>query len=109
MVHRHSDKNQPSPIEAAADVLRRKWKPSILWLLSQENLRFGEIHRHLPDVSHKVLTEVLRELQADGMVERVERAGGRRHVEYALTSLGSSFVPVLQALDTWGRSYRGAG
>lgn len=89
------------PIEAALDLVRKRWKASVLLELGEGNLRFGELHTRLPPVAHKVLTEVLRELESDGLVARNARPGRSRYVDYALTETGAALLPVLHALRIW--------
>ena len=93
--------NGSAPVEMALDVVRKRWKASVLLELAGGGLRFGELHARLPAVSHKVLTEVLRELVTDRMLARAARPGRRKHVTYSLTPSGMSLVPVLRALEAW--------
>lgn len=96
-----------APVEGALDVVRKRWKPSVVLELAAGGLRFGELHARLPSVSHKVLIEVLRELEADGLLVRAVLPGRRKHVSYGLTPSGVQLVPILQALGEW--SSRGNG
>jgi DNA-binding HxlR family transcriptional regulator len=79
-----------------------KWKPLILWVVKEGSLRFGELRRAVPDASLKMLTKHLKELEADGMLSRTIYAEVPPRVEYRLTELGRSFVPVLESLLQWG-------
>src|SRR5262249_62220943 len=58
------------PVEAAIEVFGGKWKPLILWWLQQRTWRFAELRRQIPGITEKMLTQQLRELEADGIVER---------------------------------------
>ncbi|HEX8430971.1 MAG TPA: helix-turn-helix domain-containing protein [Longimicrobium sp.] len=89
-------------MEDALDFVRKRWKASVVLALASGCLRFGELHASLPTVAHKVLSEVLREMAADGLIVRSVRAERRKHVEYSLTSAGEALLPVLQALNAWG-------
>ncbi len=89
-------------VELAVDVLGGKWKPVILSQLKEGVHRYGELRRRMPGVSEKMLTQHLRELEADGLVRRESRAGRVPHVEYRLTEEGERLRPVLQALYDWG-------
>ena len=89
------------PVEAALDAVRKRWKASVILELDDTNLRFGELHSRLPNVAHKILTEVLRELEADGLLVRNARPGRTRYVEYALTASGAAMLPILHALRAW--------
>jgi len=90
-----------APVEGALDVVRKRWKASVVLELAEGGLRFGVLHARLPTVSHKVLTEVLRELEADGLVSRAVLPGRRKHVSYGLTPAGDKLVPILRALGEW--------
>jgi DNA-binding HxlR family transcriptional regulator len=90
-------------VELALQVIGGKWKPIILWhLRAGDRRRFGELKRHMPNVTQKMLTQQLRELEADGLVERQVYAQIPPKVEYALTELGHSVLPVLDQLSRWG-------
>lgn len=94
-----------SPVLTASEVLSKRWKAVIMWLLGRQSRRFNELQSHMPGVTPKVLTEQLRELERDGLVERSVIRGGAKHVEYALTGVGERLRPILELLQEWGRSY----
>jgi DNA-binding HxlR family transcriptional regulator len=94
-------------IEAAAAVLCRRWKPSILWALGAGPRRYNALAAALPHVTPKVLTEQLRELTRDGLVTRTAHRYGPKHVEYALTAAGTQMLSTLEAMDAWGRAWAG--
>lgn len=94
-----------SPVLTASEVLAKRWKTVIMWLLGRDRRRFNELQSHMPGVTPKVLTEQLRELERDGLVERSVIRGGAKHVEYALTALGESLRPIVEQLQHWGREY----
>lgn len=89
-------------VKTTLRVLGGKWKILILWHLRDEAKRFSELKRLIPDVSEKVLTQQLRELEADGIVLRVSHLSKAPKVEYSFTDYGRSLVPVLQSLCQWG-------
>lgn len=90
-------------VELALQVIGGKWKPIILWhLRTGEKQRFGELRRHMPNVTQKMLTQQLRELESDGMILRKVHPQVPPKVEYSLTSLGQSVMPVLDQLSRWG-------
>ncbi|WP_446219886.1 winged helix-turn-helix transcriptional regulator [Micromonospora sp. IBHARD004] len=89
-------------MELAVDVIGGKWRPVILAHLKEGVHRYGELRRRMPGVSEKMLTQRLRELEADGLVVRHDHKTTPPHVEYRLTEEGLSLVPVLQALYDWG-------
>lgn len=95
----------PWAIEAAAAPLCGRWKPAIIWLLGQGQQRYNGLAASLPGVTPKVLTEQLKDLARNGLITRDEVPGGAKHVEYALTTLGEALLPVLGALEAWGREY----
>ena len=68
--------------------------------------RFGELHRSVGQVSQKVLTSNLREMEADALVERKVYAEVPPRVEYSLTALGQSLKPILDSLWAWGENYK---
>jgi DNA-binding HxlR family transcriptional regulator len=93
------------PLTFALSKFDGKWKPLILWGVKEKPLRFGELRRSVPDASLKMLTSHLKELEADGMLTRTVFAEVPPRVEYALTDLGRSFLPVLEAVLRWGQEH----
>jgi len=90
------------PVETTVRVIGGKWKPLILFHLLQGPQRFGVLSRALPSIAARTLTKQLRELEADGVVQRTEIAIKPLHVDYTLTPLGESLRPVLLAMHNWG-------
>ena len=86
----------------ALNVIGGKWKPVILHMLSSGTMRFGELKRNIPPVSQKMLTQQLRELEADGIVLREAYAEMPPKVEYSLSARGESLRPILESLYEWG-------
>lgn len=93
------------PVEAALEVIGGKWKALIIWQLKTETLRFTEIMDSLPMVTPRMLTKQLRELEEDAVIVRKVYAEVPPRVEYSLTDLGLSVVPVLEELCSWGTRY----
>lgn len=93
--------------ELALAIIGGKWKPLILWHLGLQEgvLRFGELKRELPRITQKMLTQQLRELESDGMLVRTVYAEVPPRVEYGLTELGRSVMPVLKQLCGWGKQF----
>ncbi|EDM37822.1 hypothetical protein PBAL39_15394 [Pedobacter sp. BAL39] len=78
-----------------------RWKVVILHVLSKHARRFGEISVRVPSISRKVLTEQLKELEADGLISRKQYNELPRKVEYALTEYGESLCPLLAYIAAW--------
>jgi len=95
------------PIEHVLTHIGGKWKLIILWHLSLTKvMRYGEIKRALGEVSHKMLSQQLKELENDGFVHREEYHQIPPKVEYSLTELGQSLLPVLSAMSAWGQTHQ---
>ncbi len=85
------------------ELLSGKWKPRLLWKLYQQGVvRFGELRKQLPEISPKMLTQQLRELESDGLVTRTVYAEVPPKVEYRLSALGLTLGPILDQLAVWG-------
>lgn len=82
-----------------------KWKPRVLYELFQETLRFGELHRRIPEVSRHVLTVQLRELEESGIVKRTVYHEVPPKVEYSITEFGTHFKAVLEQMVILGQQY----
>src|SRR6516162_474419 len=93
------------PVEAAVDVFGGKWKPLILWWLHERTWRFAELRRQIPGVTEKMLTQQLRELEADGIVDRRVYPTVPPKVEYSLTDYGRSLKRALRAICDWGQNH----
>jgi DNA-binding HxlR family transcriptional regulator len=86
-------------------VLGGKWKIEILYYVSLSTRRFGELQRQIGDITQSTLTKQLRELEADGFISRYIYQEIPPKVEYSLTDLGKSFVPVLENMKQWGETH----
>ncbi|WP_256838221.1 winged helix-turn-helix transcriptional regulator [Ornithinimicrobium faecis] len=93
-------------LDAAIDVVGGKWKALVLWALSVEPRRTGELRRELDGVSEKVLTQQLRELERDGIVTRTVHDQVPPMVVYSLTPRGVALDRALAALGEWGEEHR---
>jgi DNA-binding HxlR family transcriptional regulator len=89
-------------LDAALFVLGGKWKPLILFHLARETRRYGELRRAIGSVSDKVLIQQLKELQADGIVDRADFGEVPPKVEYSLTAFGRTLGKALAPLCEWG-------
>ena len=90
------------PFIFALSIMGKRWKPAILWKLSQGINRFGKLKREIPPISEKMLTQHLRELERDQLVTRTVYAEVPPRVEYELTALGKTLEPILAQLNDWG-------
>ncbi len=93
------------PVTVTQNVLMGKWKLAILWIVGQKTRRFNELQRLMPNISRGVLTQQLRELERDGLVNREVYREVPPKVEYSLTGLGKSFIPVMMQIMEWGVGY----
>jgi len=93
------------PVKAAIDVIRGRWKPSILWELHLGTRRFTDLQAALPKISGQVLTVQLRQLEADGVLQRTVFAEVPARVEYTLTDEGRALSSVMEQLEAWGLGY----
>ena len=93
------------PVEATLDLIGGKYKALILWHLSEGTLRFSELRKVVGSATAKMLTQQLRELEAQKLVHREVFPVIPPHVEYSLTALGQSLMPILVAMRDWGAGY----
>jgi DNA-binding HxlR family transcriptional regulator len=82
-----------------------KYKALILWHLIDNTLRFGELRKLIPQATPKMLTQQLRELEEDHLINRTVYPVVPPKVEYSLSELGTSIRPILEAIYTWGTDY----
>ena len=94
------------PVETTLMLIGDRWKVLILRDLMPGTKRFGELKKSVGNVSQKVLTSQLRDMEANGLVTRQVYAEVPPRVEYSLTDLGRSLKPILDAMWTWGEEYK---
>lgn len=94
------------PVKTALDVIGGKWKPLILYALKDRELRYEQLRESVPGSTQKVLTEQLKQLQADAVIARRLMPGSRSRAEYHLTPYGETLKPALSALAEWGANHR---
>lgn len=94
------------PVETTLTLISNKWKVLILRDLMPGTKRFGELKKSVGNVSQKVLTAQLRDMEESGLVNRKVYAEVPPRVEYSLTELGKSLQPILDAMWTWGENYK---
>ena len=94
-------------VDTCLELIVGKWKPLILWKLSQHpSIRFGEFQRAIPGITKKMFTQQLRELERDSLITRTVYPTVPPKVEYALSGFGQTLRPVLDATAQWGRQYK---
>ena len=93
------------PVESTLELIGGKYKALILWHLSEKTLRFSELRNTISGVTAKMLTQQLRELEAQNLVHREVFPIIPPKVEYSLTELGRSLLPILVAMRDWGANY----
>lgn len=94
------------PVETTLTLISDKWKVLILRDLMPGKKRFGELRRSVGNVSQKVLTSQLRQMEESGLVNRTVYAEVPPRVEYSLTDLGRSLKPILDSMQQWGENYK---
>ena len=94
------------PVATTVQLIGSKWKLLILRNLRMRPWRFNELRRDLEGVSQKVLTDSLRAMEEDGIITRTVYAEVPPRVEYALSPLGESMKPILDAMEQWGTEYK---
>ena len=106
MIVKTKDELPDCPVATTVGVIGNKWKLLILRNLLQRPWRFNELKKDLDGISHKVLTDSLRGLEADGIVTRTVFPEVPPRVEYSLSELGNTMRPILDSMEAWGKSYR---
>ena len=94
------------PVATTVQLIGSKWKLLIIRNLRVRPWRFNELRRDLDGISQKVLTDSLREMEADGIITRTVYPEVPPRVEYALSPLGETLGPILNAMAAWGTEYK---
>lgn len=102
MTHINHDYNVRCPVETTLAVIGGKWKGVILYHLLSETMRFNELRRSMPDITQRMLTKQLRQLETDKLVSRKVYAEVPPKVEYSITEYGRTLEPIINALREWG-------
>ncbi|MEL6224955.1 MAG: helix-turn-helix domain-containing protein [Cyanobacteria bacterium J06627_8] len=102
MAHIRYDCTLGCPVEATLEIIGGKWKGVILYHLLSETSRFNELRRLMPNVTQRMLTKQLRELEADNLISRKVYAEVPPKVEYSITEYGKTLEPLIHALQAWG-------
>lgn len=93
------------PVSATLDLIGGKYKALILWNLAESKLRFSQLNKQIPNATPKMLTQQLREMETQHLIHREVFPVVPPKVEYSLTELGRSLMPVLIAMRDWGSEY----
>ena len=93
------------PVNTTLSVIGGKWKVLILYHLVEQTQRFNELRRLLPEITQRVLTLQLRELEEDGLIHREVYPVVPPKVEYSLTDFGRTLLPVIGSMHQWGVEY----
>ncbi|MCR6514062.1 MAG: winged helix-turn-helix transcriptional regulator [Clostridium sp.] len=101
----YKDKSYVCLLDLAMELIRGKWKAVILCHLDNGEKRFLELQRITPSISHKVLTEKLKELEEDDLIEKIDYLENPPRVEYLLTPKGKDLAKVLHSLEDWSKKY----
>lgn len=100
------NKEYSCTFEIAIDLIGGKWKPIIIWHLGTKGTkRFSELKRLLPKITQKMLTQQLRELESDNLIIRKVYPEVPPKVEYSLTDMGETLIPILRMMCKWGEEY----
>lgn len=97
--------NSQCPVTRAIGTIGNKWKPIIINVLNDRKLRFGQLDAIIPHITRKVLTEQLKEMEEDGIIQRVAYKELPPRVEYSLTVKGRDFLPILAQIKAWNQKY----
>lgn len=101
----YRDKEYKCGIDVTLALVGGKWKASILWHLMQRTMRFSDLQRQFSATTRKMLTQQLRELEADGLVHREVYPQVPPKVEYSLTGKGRSLFPILDLMCSWAKEH----
>ncbi|MBQ8358922.1 MAG: helix-turn-helix transcriptional regulator [Oscillospiraceae bacterium] len=93
------------PVSATLDLIGGKYKALIIWHLAESKLRFSQLNKLIPSATAKMLTQQLREMESQNLIHREVYPVVPPKVEYSLTELGRSLMPVLVAMRNWGSEY----
>ncbi len=103
---RTKDEMPTCPVATTVQLIGSKWKLLIMRNLLKRPWRFNELRRDLDGISQKVLTDSLRSMEEDGIITRTVYPEVPPRVEYALSDLGESMRPIIQAMEQWGTEYK---
>jgi DNA-binding HxlR family transcriptional regulator len=90
------------PVERSLEIINGKWKICILWKLSEKKYRFGELKKSMPDITIKMLSQQLKELEIGNFIHRKDFKTIPPKVEYSITNFGKSLGPIISQISNWG-------
>ncbi len=99
------EKNYNNPVELALDIIGGKYKMPILWRVKDKAWRYGELKKSIGKITHKMLTEQLRELEKDGLIHREVYPEIPPKVEYSITEKGKNAIPAIETLRNFGEYF----
>ncbi|APG64501.1 MarR family transcriptional regulator [Tenacibaculum todarodis] len=103
MIHKYNGKEYPCCASLTMGIIGGKWKTVILFHLIGKTLRYNELRKEIPTVTERTLSLQLKTLEEDGIVKRkVYTSKPPLKVEYSLTDLGKTLIPVVQSIADWG-------
>jgi DNA-binding HxlR family transcriptional regulator len=103
---KYDEQKFSSPVSLPLQIIGGRWKMPIIWRLGESAMRYGELKKNFSKITHKMLTQQLRELEKDEMIIRKVYSQVPPKVEYSLTLLGKSVLPVIEMLIEWGDEYK---
>ena len=103
MVYRLRGDEFHCAMDVTMNFIGGKWKTVVLWYLRKDKKRFSELGRLIPGITERMLSLQLKQLEQDGIVERIVHAEVPPRVEYQLTGFGKTLIPLLEAVAKWGR------
>lgn len=101
MAKKSEDETNSCPITGSINIFGGKWKPEIIYFINQGPKRFNELRRLIPEVSQRMLTQQLRELERDGIIHRKQYLVIPAKVVYSMTELGKTLIPIFAELEKW--------
>ncbi len=101
-----NEKIMDCPVATTINLIGNKWKLLIIRDLTGGKKRFGELRKSLTGISQRVLTQNLRELESDGLIDRAVYAEVPPRVEYSLNAMGMSLKPIIDSMADWGTRYK---
>ncbi|MBX2826839.1 MAG: helix-turn-helix transcriptional regulator [Flavobacteriaceae bacterium] len=104
-IEKNPDTLDPCPVTYCMGMIGGKWKPIILFLISKGANRFGILQRGIEGISKQMLTKQLRELESDGILERIIYPEIPPRVEYFVTEKGKSLYPIIDRMRLWGEEH----